>query len=51
MAEGKTHKFILPKLSFEIHAPLLYEVNDATHVPLQPDGDVHKRCVVVQFGS
>lgn len=41
----------LPKGSFKIHALLLYKVDDATHVPLQADGDVHKGCVVVKFGS
>lgn len=40
-----------PKRSFEVHAPLLYEVNDAANVRLQADGDAHKRRIVVQFGS
>ena len=42
---------LLPKWSFEVHAPLLHQVNDATHVSLQADGDAHKGCVVVQFSS
>ncbi|TNN80407.1 hypothetical protein EYF80_009431 [Liparis tanakae] len=40
-----------PKRSIEIHAPLLHEVDDAAYVPLQPDGDAHKGCVLVQLGS
>lgn len=41
----------LPKQSFKIHAALLYKVDDAAHVPLQADRDVHEGRVVVQFGS
>lgn len=39
----------LPKGSFEVHAPLLNEVNDAPHVGLQANGEAHERCIVVQF--
>ena len=44
-------KLPLPKWSFKINASLLYKVNQATYVPLQANGDVHKGCIVVQFGS
>lgn len=40
-----------PERSFKIHAALLYQVNDASYVPLQADGDAHEGGVVVQLGS
>lgn len=50
-ADKNNHSTLLPKRPLKIHALLFYKVNDATHIPLQAHGDVHKSCVLVQFGS
>lgn len=40
----------LPTRTIKVNAVFLNEVNDSSQVSFQPDGDVDKCCIMIQFG-